>query len=215
MAFFSTTKKLILDIDEFFNTIDKGSLVFKEGVSNYLQGNKSRFTENLVAIDELEGKADSIRRKVENELYTHSLIPQYRGDILRLMEKCDDTLDIMKQNLYQFDVEIPHIPKKLHDDILKLTEISVSAIDALIPAAKAFFRDPLAAKDRIHRVYFFEKEADKLANNIKRKVFHEYTELQLSEKTHLRYFTLHIENVSDAAEDVANILLILAIKRIV
>ncbi|MDD2550635.1 MAG: DUF47 family protein, partial [Bacteroidales bacterium] len=80
MAFFSTTKKLILDIDEFFNTIDKGSLVFKEGVSNYLQGNKSRFTENLVAIDELEGKADSIRRKVENELYTHSLIPQYRGD---------------------------------------------------------------------------------------------------------------------------------------
>src|SRR5690554_312159 len=200
MAFFNTTKKLILEIDEFFDAIDNGSLVFKEGVSNYLKGDTDKFAENLKAIDKLEAKADSIRRKVENDLYAHSLLPQHRGDILRLMEKCDDTLDLMKENLYQFDVEIPLIPKKLNTDILKLAKISVSAIDALIPAARAFFKDPLTVKDKIHRVYFFEKEADKLANNIKRKVFHEFPNLKLSEKIHLRYFTLHIENVSDAAE---------------
>ena len=215
MAFFNTTKKLILEIDEFFDAIDNGSLVFKEGVSNYLKGDTDKFAENLKAIDKLEAKADSIRRKVENDLYAHSLLPQHRGDILRLMEKCDDTLDLMKENLYQFDVEIPLIPKKLNTDILKLAKISVSAIDALIPAARAFFKDPLTVKDKIHRVYFFEKEADKLANNIKRKVFHEFPNLTLSEKIHLRYFTLHIENVSDAAEVVADILSILAIKRIV
>lgn len=215
MVFFNTTKKLILEIDEFFDAIDNGALVFKEGVSNYLKGDTDKFADNLKAIDMFEAKADSIRRKVENDLYAHSLLPQYRGDILRLMEKCDDTLDIMKENLYQFDVEIPLIPKKLHTDILKLTKISVSAIEALIPAARAFFKDPLTVKDKIHRVYFFEKEADKLANDIKRKVFHEFPDLKLSEKTHLRYFTLHIENVSDAAEVVADILSILAIKRIV
>lgn len=215
MAFFNTTKKLILDIDEFFDAIDNGSLVFKEGVGNYLKGDQNKFAENLKAIDKFEVKADSIRRKVENNLYAHSLLPQYRGDVLRLMEKCDDMLDIMKEDLYQFDVEIPLIPKKLHADIIKLTKISVSAIDALIPAARAFFKDPAAVKDKIHRVYFFEKEVDKLANNIKRKVFHEFPDLKLSEKIHLRYFTLHIENVSDAAEVVADILSILAIKRIV
>jgi len=215
MAFFNTTKKLILEIDEFFDAIDNGSLVFKEGVSNYLIGDTDKFEENIQVIDRLEAKADSIRRKVENDLYAHSLLPQYRGDILRLMEKCDDILDIMKENLYQFDVEIPLIPKKLHTDILKLTKISVSAIETLIPAARAFFKDPLTVKDKIHRVYFFEKEADKLANNIKRKVFHDFPTLKLSEKIHLRYFTLHIENVSDAAEVVADILSILAIKRIV
>lgn len=215
MVFFNTTRKLILEIDEFFDAIDNGSLVFKEGVSNYLKGDKDKFAENIKAIDDLEDKADNIRRKVENDLYAHSLLPQYRGDVLRLMEKCDDMLDIMKGNLYQFDVEIPLIPKKLHTDILKLTKISVSAIDTLIPAARAFFKDPLTVKDKIHRVYFFEKEADKLANDIKRKVFHEFPTLKLSEKIHLRYFTLHIENVSDAAEVVADILSILAIKRIV
>jgi hypothetical protein len=215
MAFFNTTKKLILEIDEFFDAIDNGSLVFKEGVGNYLKGDTDKFAENLIAIDRFEAKADSIRRKVENDLYAHSLLPQYRGDVLRLMEKCDDMLDIMKEDLYQFDVEIPLIPKKLHADILKLTKISVSTIDTLIPAARAFFKDPATVKDKIHRVYFFEKEADKLANNIKRKVFHEFPNLKLSEKIHLRYITLHIENVSDAAETVADILSILAIKRIV
>lgn len=215
MVFFNTTKKLILEIDEFFDAIDNGALVFKEGVRNYLKGDTDKFAENLITIDNLESKADSIRRKVENDLYAHSLLPQYRGDILRLMEKCDDILDIMKEDLYQFDVETPLIPRKLHTDILKLTKISVSAIDALIPAARAFFKDPLTVKDKLHRVYFFEKEADKLANNIKRKVFHEFPNLKLSEKIHLRYFTLHIENVSDAAEVVADILSILAIKRIV
>ena len=215
MAFFNTTKKLILEIDEFFNAIDNGSLVFKEGVSNYLNGHTEKFADNIKSIENLEAKADSIRRKVENDLYAHSLLPQYRGDVLRLMEKCDDILDIIKENLSQFDVEIPRIPKKLHADFLKLTKISVSAIDALIPAARAFFKDPTTVKDKIHRVYFFEKEADKLANNIKRKVFHEFPNLKLSEKIHLRYFTLHIENVSDAAEVVADILSILAIKRIV
>ncbi|PLX20252.1 MAG: DUF47 domain-containing protein [Salinivirgaceae bacterium] len=215
MAFFNSAKKLILEIDEFFDLIDKGSLVFKDGVSNYLKGNMERFSDNLNDIDQIESKADSIRRKVENDLYSHSLLPQYRGDVLRLMEKCDDILDIMKEDLYQFDVEVPLIPKKLHTNLMKLTKISVSAIDALVPAARAFFKDPVSVKDKIHRVYFFENEADKLANSIKRKVFHESPNLKLSEKIHLRYFTLHIENVSDAAEVVADILSILAIKRII
>lgn len=40
-------------------------------------------------------------------------------------------------------------------------------------------------------------------------------DLKLSEKFHLRYFTLHIENISDTAEKVADLLSIMAIKRMV
>jgi len=52
-----------------------------------------------------------------------------------------------------------------------------------------------------------------MALAIKKKVFHEMTNLNLSEKFHLRYFTLHIENVSDVAQKVADLLSIMAIKR--
>jgi len=69
--------------------------------------------------------------------------------------------------------------------------------------------------EKIHRVYFYEKETDMLADIIRRKIFKEIPGLRLSEKFHLRYFTLHIENISDTAEKVADLLSIMAIKRIV
>ena len=69
--------------------------------------------------------------------------------------------------------------------------------------------------EKIHRVYFYEKETDVLADVIRRKIFREMPDLHLSEKFHLRYFTLHIENISDTAEKVADLLSIMAIKRIV
>jgi len=50
-----------------------------------------------------------------------------------------------------------------------------------------------------------------LANKIKRRVFKEM-ELDLSKKNHLRYFTLHIEEVSNAAKVVAKMLSSLLIK---
>jgi hypothetical protein len=213
MLKFSNTKKVVELIDRFFDSIDQGSIVFKRGVENYLYGNISAFNDNIITLSKLESDADQIRREIENRLYTHSLMPQLRGDILRLLEEMDDIIDIMKTNLYQFDVEIPNIPTELNQDLLKLTELTVSSVDALLPAVRSYFRTPDSVKDQLHRVYFYEKETDKLAASIKRKVFRDMPNLKLSEKFHLRYFTFHIEQVSDASEKVADLLAVMAIKR--
>ncbi|MFP4555733.1 MAG: DUF47 domain-containing protein [Bacteroidales bacterium] len=213
MVLFKHANESIVLIDSFLDSIEQGGLLFKEGVKNYLNNNRELFLDNLKTLSKLETDADCNRRKVENILYTQSLMPQLRGDILRLLEVLDDIIDIAKESLYQFDVEIPKIPTVLNADLIKLTEVSCSAIDAVVPAARAYFRNPEAVKEMIHRVYLFEKEADRLADAIKRKVFQELQIEKLSEKFHLRYFTLHIESISDAAEDAADMLSIMAIKR--
>ncbi|MGB3007906.1 MAG: DUF47 family protein, partial [Chitinophagaceae bacterium] len=162
-----------------------------------------------------EIESDLIRRKIENTLYTQSLMPQLRGDILRLLEEMDKLIDHAKKNLFQFDVETPMVPQELVQDFIKLTQISVSAAESVIPAAKSYFNEPVNVSEKIHRVFFYEKEADVFADVLRRKIFREMTSLKLSEKFHLRYFTLHIEIISDAAEQVADLLTIMAIKRIV
>ncbi|MCK5823391.1 MAG: DUF47 family protein [Bacteroidales bacterium] len=210
---FKTSDYISGKIDEFFNCVDEGSLIFKEGVSNYLSNDEKSFSENIEAIRILEGKADTLRRKIENELYLHSLLPEYRSDVLRLLEKTDDIIDTAKENLNQFDVETPKIPKQIHSDINKLADVSALSIEAIISASRSFFTDVRSVKDKIHRVYFYEKKADKLANEIKRKIFKEIAGLELSDKMHLRYFIFHIENLSDRAEIVADILAIMSIKR--
>ncbi|MCK5857676.1 MAG: DUF47 family protein [Bacteroidales bacterium] len=213
MALFKTSNTLIRLIDDFFDAIEQGGIIFKIGVDDFLNGDMPKFEENITKIMELERRADVKRREIEHILYTKSLLPQFRGDVIQLLEKADDIIDIIKSNLSQFDVEIPFIPKELHTDIRNLTKLSVNCIDEVIPAAREYFRSPERVKDYIHKVYFYESEADQLANDIKKKVFQDIPELQLAEKLHLRYFTLHIENVSDTAEVLADLLAVYAIKR--
>lgn len=200
-------------IDKFLNCVDQSILLFKEGVKNYLYNNIENFNYNLQSLAKLEGDSDLIRREIENTLYKQSLMPELRGDIMRLLEELDNIIDFSKKNLFQFDIEMPNIPAVLIPDFIKLTQISVSAAESAIPAAKSYFNEPSAVNEKVHRVYFYEKETDMLADVIRRKIFREMSELKLSEKFHLRYFTLHIENISDTAEKVADLLSIMAIKR--
>lgn len=202
-------------IDRFLNCVDQSMLLFKEGVKNYLYNNTENFNNDIKQLAKNELESDNLRREIEKTLYVQSLMPQLRGDIMRLLEEMDNLIDISKKSLFQFEVETPHIPAELIQDFIRLTQTSVSSAESVIPAAKSYFTDPKNVNDRIHRVYFYEKETDILADTIRRKIFREMTDLRLSEKFHLRYFTLHIETISDTAEKVADLLSIMAIKRTV
>jgi predicted phosphate transport protein (TIGR00153 family) len=202
-------------IDNFLNAVDQSVLLFKEGVKYYLYNDIEHFNANLESLAKLESDADVLRREIENTLYTQSLMPQLRSDILRLLEDFDKLIDLSKKNLFQFDVESPKIPVVLNQDFVRLTQVSVSAAESVIPAARRYFRDPLGVKEQLHRVYFYEKETDLLADSLRRKIFKDMTDLKLSEKFHLRYFSLHIEIISDQAEALADLLSIMAIKRTV
>ncbi len=209
---FKTSKSVSLRIDEFFNKIDLGTLNFKKGVQNYIEGNSKEFTQNLKDLNNLEREADVIQRKIENDFYLHSLMPNYSSDILNLIESIDDIIDMSKDVLSQFDVETPHLPESIQNDYIELVNVSAKTVENVIPAARIFFTQPDAVKDYIQKVLFYNRETDTLSTNIKRKIFQEFDTLKLSEKLHLRYFALHIEQVSDVSKNVAQQLSSLVIK---
>ena len=105
-------------IDEFLDALSRGGVVFQLGVRDYLGGNWENFQERLEAIGKLENIADDIRRKVENQLYTHSLIPEHRGDVLGLLETMDDVIDTAKSALVQFSTEKPEILPELKKEYI-------------------------------------------------------------------------------------------------
>ena len=208
---FKPTKQLESQIDEFLDAVSQGAIVFIQGIKNYLEGDKENFTDRLANIGKLESNADKLRRTIENRLYTQTLIPEHRGDVLGLLESTDNIIDTMKETLNQIDIECPFIPEELSKGFLELAEMSVQSSESLVCAARAFFKDVKSVKDHLHKVYFYEKEADRLGNKIKKEAFQ--LDIDLSMKFHLRYFALHIQEVSDKAEDVADRLAIYTIKR--
>lgn len=208
---FRRTRALEAQIDELLDAISEGTLVFQQGIADYLQKDEERFQQHLKAIAVFESKADALRREIETRLYRESLIPDHRGDVLGLLENIDNVIDEAKKTLNQFSVERPEIPADLASDYLELAKQGVEAAQHLVSAVRAFFRDITAVPDHIHKVYFYEKEADRLADRLKRRIF--AADIDLAHKIHLRYFCLHVETLSDRAEEVADRLAIYTIKR--
>jgi hypothetical protein len=209
---FKNAKQLVVQIDDFINTVEQGILVFKEGVLNYLNNDKDLFANKITTIDRLEATADKLQRQIDDEFYRHSLLPQSINDIESMLDRMDELIDISKDNLYQFELEIPYFPNSIREDYIRLTNTSVESALCVVPAVRTYFREPIKVRDMLSKVYFYEKETDKISRSIKRKVFHEMHDLDLAQKIHLRYFALHIETISDKAEGLADVLSIMALK---
>ncbi|HPF69727.1 MAG TPA: DUF47 family protein [Candidatus Krumholzibacteria bacterium] len=211
MPLFKSTQMLATQIDEFLDTVAEGGIVFKDGVHAYLDGDRGRFDERILAIVALEHRADDLSKAIETHLYRNSLIPEHRGDVLGLLETTDTIIDTAKTSLLQFSVEQPGIPPEFAADFRNLAAASAGAIEAVVISARVFFRDPEAVKDHLFKVTHYEREADAVSDSLKRKVF--AGGLDLAHKIHLRYFALNVEKVSDRAKEVADRLAIYAIKR--
>jgi predicted phosphate transport protein (TIGR00153 family) len=205
------SKILETQIDEFLDTVSRSSIIFKNGIKEYLAGEIDKFENMITEISKLENRADELRRDIENQLYVYSLIPEIRGDVLGLLENMDTVINAEKKTLSQFSVEMPVIPAAYSEDYLELADVCMNSAESLVTAVRAFFHDFNMVKNHLHKVYFYEKEADKISDRLKRRIFS--SGLDLSQKIHLRYFALHIEDISDHAEDVADRLGISTIKR--
>jgi len=87
-----------------------------------------------------------------------------------------------------------------------------SAAEELIPAARAYFKAPYTVREKLIKVYYFESETDKISTTIKKHLFQDIKDLELSRKNQLRYIIHNIEKISDLAQKAADLLSGMAIK---
>ncbi|MBP7461277.1 MAG: DUF47 family protein [Candidatus Delongbacteria bacterium] len=209
--FFKKTKTLENQIDDYLDLAIKGGLILKLGIKSYLDGQIDDFENHLSHLRAIEDHADELRRKVEIELYTRTLIPEARGDVLGLLESCDKVLNTCTETLLEFSVEIPQILPTLKQDFLDIADSSINCLENTVSGIRSYFKNIDAVRDYVTKVQFYRKETNKIAEKIKRTVFR--TDQPLSTKIHLRYFTFHIERIAELSEDVCDRLSIAIIKR--
>ena len=199
-------------VDDFLNQISEAGLLFKTGVDIYLKGKKDAFLKKADEIAEVEHRGDALRRSIEEQLYLKTLIPESRGDVLDLLENMDALLDRFKGAIWRFEIERIEIDPKFHDEFKELVNYVVEASEAIVRSVRAFFKDTKAVADHLHKVSFWETEADKVSTRLQRKIFRQ-EEMRLSHRMQLREFVRHVDKIADRAEDVADKLNIFVIKR--
>ena len=199
-------------INDFLDQVSQAGLIFQQGIAYYLDGDFEKFTGKLTDITKTEHHGDDLRRSIEEHLYSKTLIPESRGDVLELIEKMDSLLDRFKGALWRFDIERPDIADEFKDDFMELCAKAVETVEAIVRSARAFFTNITEVANHIHKVHFWETEADKASTRLLRAIFKK-EELHLSHRMLLRDLVHHLDKIADRAEDVADRLNIYVIKR--
>ena len=211
--FKNRAKEIEQEIEKYLCCVTRAGLIFNEGVKDYLRGKLDSLEDRRQEISAVERQADEVLKTIKYELYTYMLIPESRADVFELLDDMDDIVDTTKQVLLQLSIETPEIPDFLKEDFLDMTQASLHAVDELVRGVRAFFKETKMVSDYVNKVYFYEKEADRLEEQSKRKVFSSQEITRLACKMHIRHFIEKIALLSDKSEEIAKNLLIYAAKR--
>ena len=210
---FKKTREIDSKITEFLNNISEGGLLFERAVDLYLaDGFTDEFNKKRQEVSAFEVRNDQLRRDIESQLYEHTLLPDSRADVLLLLEGVDRTINKYESALFMYSNEKPIIPDAFDAAFKELVETVVDCVEALVVSARSFFAMNGEIENSLHKVMFFEKQADQQGTTLKSAIF-DNPELELAHKLQLKFFEQAIEEISDIAEDVADSLTVMAVKR--
>ncbi len=208
-------RELDSNVNEFLNNISEAAILFKDAIAIYMsEGLSDDFEEKIKSIGIYETRNDQLRRKLESKMYSNTLIPESRSDVLSLLEGLDGIINAFEKVTKDFSIENPTITSEFHSLFDELAEVVLSSVEALVTSSRSFFVDTQRVNDSLHKVMFFEKQGDASCEKLNRKIYASET-LSLPEKNQLRKFADNIDDISDIAEDVADKLSIFTIKRLV
>ncbi len=212
ISLFSHTKELEQKIDMLHDKIIEVAMVFKKAVDVYLKEKRSTDYRKLSKeIKIIEHDADTLRRDIENRLYSQNLIPDFRGNILELVENLDKVINEFDEVAHKFYIEQPEIPEKYYERFKELVSQVCECAENLAMASRAFFYDLSAVRDYSKKVYFLEHESDKTTASLKEGVF--ASDMELAHKLQLNSFLTEVADIADLAENCIDQLLIYVIKR--
>ncbi|MEB3352795.1 MAG: DUF47 family protein [Cyanobacteriota bacterium] len=214
-ALFAKSRSLELRIDEFLDKVAEGGILFERGMVLLLErGLAPETEEKMQQLIALKERCNQLRRVVVNTLYTEMLIPDFRGDVLRLLTHLYGLLDSLKNAFQDFLIEYAEVLSGQGGiaEVEDLVAVVVQSVQAAVLGARAFFRNPEAVRDHINQIRVYESEADGITLRLKTALF--ASESPLDQKLLGREALAAIDGLADLAEEISDELSILAIKRV-
>lgn len=214
LALFANTRSLELRIDELLDKVAEGGILFERGMVLLLERGLAPETEQkLQQLIQLKERCNQLRRRVVDTLYSEMLIPEFRGDVLRLLSNLYRLLDSIKNAFQDFLIEYSDVVSGQQSiaEAKELVAVVVQSVQAAVQGARAFFRNPEAVRDHINQIRVFESEADGIAVRLKTALF--ASDRSLDQKMLGRDALAVIDGLADLAEEISDELSILAIKR--
>lgn len=215
MAFWNTEDKAQKLITDHFDIVLKGSVHFAEVFNQYLD-KECNMDEEMVSLVQImhtiESDADKKRHEFEAFLYEGNILPNFREDLISLVEKNDKIINKFEALLDFYTLQKMYIHPPLQQGFKEIIKGNHKALKTLSEILSYFFKDFKSARKQLEDVGRIEHDVDTLERMQIIKIFD--MNISLSEKVLLREFTNIIADVSDLAENTADMIETFIIKRI-
>ncbi len=196
---------------KYFEKVESISKHFVEAISSLNSFNLDNAYKSLAKSIKLDTEADNLRRDIMAYIARAPLDNELKEYLSRLLRMMDRLSEWLKEASRYLDI-IPYleIPPDIRTNIENLAKINMEAIRVLKDAAHRLLKNGEDVSSMLERVEKFEEEADEINHDARKKlVFYGTAISNPALVVMLRDFIESLENVTDYAEDVADVLRVL------
>jgi predicted phosphate transport protein (TIGR00153 family) len=190
--------------NEHGNYIMQGAVAFMAMVQNY--ADRTLREKYAAEVDAAERGADKITAEVSRLLHRTFITPIDREQIHALIHSMDDILDLLQDSsevMSLYDVQ------RIGEDVMRLSDISARCCERVQHAVTLLPRlshseVAEAAIKTCEEIDRLESDADRVMRSAMSRLFRE--EADTRELIKLKAIYEHLESISDACQDVANLI---------
>ncbi|MBP8129436.1 MAG: DUF47 family protein [Candidatus Hydrogenedentes bacterium] len=176
-------------------------------------GDLARLARDVIDVHHAESRADDLRRDIETLMYAKALFPESRGDVLGLLETLDTVPNqaqaVVRAIVQQYIV----VPQPLHAPMCELLSLCMRCVSVMMEAVGRLFTDFTNVADLLGKIDEMESRSDTLEGQLIQQVFASPGIKDL-DKVLLRDLIHGISAICDMAENVADRIRIIVIKRV-
>jgi hypothetical protein len=185
---------------------------FNEALHQYCADHdRIQLRNSVTKVHKSESCADDIRREIEVLMYSKSIFPESRGDILILLETMDkvpNQTELVVRMLLNQNILIPEI---FCPFVLQLVDVCLRCVAAMLESTEKLFSDFTSATEILGKIDELESEGDRMEEKMIEDLF--CSELEKFDKLLLCDFFRSIAMINDRAENVGDRVRIIVAKR--
>jgi len=212
--FFSKKNKFLEMIEGYLRKVTECMELAKKALLLYIdKGYCEKFDELVTKTHMAESCSDDLRREIEILLYEKALMPESRGDILGMLETVDKIPNKAESVTFQMQTEVLRIPDEFKPELRKIININFDIFADVKRAIRAVFNDIGEVRRITNEIDKKESGSDSMERDLIKKLFS--SNINIGEKILLKELIIEIGSISDRAENVADRLNIMAVKRLI
>lgn len=200
-------------IGEYVDSLEIAQEMFLQAMETYLQTGTCSPTFEVLSLEthKAESRTDDIQEKIVRLLHEKALVPDLRGDILKLLETVDEIPDQFDRIVSSLCNERILLPEPLILDFKELLALSLEACTLMMQSV----RSTLGRGERAARLLFrtdqLESQGDQIEKRIVIRIFEsDWDPLQ---KILMRDLTQKMGDIADSAVQVCRQVNLIVTKR--